>query len=101
LFSALLLASSPFHIYYSQEARMYIMAGLFATMSIYYFFANFRYKVKHKYSWLLFSLSITALVFTDYVPVFLLPLFWVYAVIKKQKRIGGKNLVPFVICYCL
>jgi len=93
LFSALLLASSPFHIYYSQEARMYIMAGLFATMSIYYFLQTFDTKVKHKYSWLLFSLSITALVFTDYVPVFLLPLFWVYAVIKKQKKDWWKKFV--------
>ncbi|RLC29692.1 hypothetical protein DRH13_05340, partial [Candidatus Woesebacteria bacterium] len=71
LFSALLLASSPFHIYYSQEARMYIMAGLFATMAIYYFLLTLDTKVKQKYPWILFSLSITALVFTDYVPVFL------------------------------
>ncbi|MBU1844674.1 glycosyltransferase family 39 protein [Patescibacteria group bacterium] len=86
LFSALLLASSPFHIYYSQEARMYIMAGLFASMAIYYFLLTLDTKVKQKYPWILFSLSITALVFIDYVPVFLLPLFWLFAFIKKQKK---------------
>ena len=86
LFSALLLASSPFHIYYSQEARMYIMAGLFASMAIYYFLLTLDTKVKQKYAWILFSLSITALIFTDYVPVFLLPLFWLFAFVKKQKK---------------
>jgi 4-amino-4-deoxy-L-arabinose transferase-like glycosyltransferase len=93
LFSALLLASSPFHIYYSQEARMYIMAGLFAAMAVYYFLLTLDTKVKQKYSWILFSLSITALVFTDYVPVFLLPLFWLFAFIKKQKKDWWKKFI--------
>ncbi len=93
LFSALLLASSPFHIYYSQEARMYIMAGLFASMAIYYFLLTLDTKVKQKYSWILFSLSIAALVFTDYVPVFLLPLFWLFAFIKKQKKDWWKKFI--------
>jgi uncharacterized membrane protein len=93
LFSALLLASSPFHIYYSQEARMYIMAGLFASMAIYYFLLTFDSKIKQIYPWILFSLSITALVFTDYVPVFLLPLFWLFALIKKQKMDWWKKFI--------
>lgn len=86
LFSALLLASSPFHIYYSQEARMYIVAGFFATAAIYYFLLTLDTKIKQTYPWILFSLSITALVFTDYVPVFLLPLFWLFAFIDKPKK---------------
>ena len=93
LFSALLLASSPFHIYYSQEARMYIMAGLFAAMAVYYFLLTLDSKIKRKYPWILFSLSIAALVFTDYVPVFLLPLFWLFAFIKKQKKDWWKKFI--------
>ncbi len=31
--SALLVAVSPFHVYYSQEVRMYALAGLLATLS--------------------------------------------------------------------
>jgi len=35
---------------------------------------------------LLFSLSITGLIFTDYVPIFLLPAFWFYAFIKRKRK---------------
>ena len=35
--AALFLATAPFHIYYSQEARMYSMTTFFATLSMYFF----------------------------------------------------------------
>jgi len=35
--AALFLATAPFHIYYSQEARMYAMTAFFASLSMYYF----------------------------------------------------------------
>ncbi len=38
LISALFLATSPFHIYYSQEFRPYMLSCLLATASIYLFF---------------------------------------------------------------
>jgi mannosyltransferase len=37
LLAALLLALAPYHIYYSQEFRMYSMAAFFAIVSMYYF----------------------------------------------------------------
>src|SRR4030067_2156597 len=37
LISATLIATSPLHIYYSQEARMYMLAAFFATLSVYFF----------------------------------------------------------------
>ena len=37
LISALLFAVSPLSIYYSQEARMYALAVLFASLSFYFF----------------------------------------------------------------
>jgi mannosyltransferase len=37
LLAALLLAVSPFHVFYSQEARMYSLAALLAIASMYYF----------------------------------------------------------------
>ena len=85
----LLLATSPLHIYYSQEARMYAMAGFFATLSIYSFLQIIKDKLHAKlriYHLLLFSFSITALVFTDYVPVFLLPVFFLVALLKKKPK---------------
>ncbi len=35
--AALFLATAPFHIYYSQEARTYAMTAFFATLSMYFF----------------------------------------------------------------
>ena len=69
------------------------MAGLFASMAIYYFLLTFDSKIRQIYPWILFSLSITALVFTDYVPVFLLPLFWLFSFIKKQKKDWWKKFI--------
>jgi uncharacterized membrane protein len=99
-FSALLLAASPFHIYYSQEARMYSLAAFLASLAIYsYLFLIDEAKQRNYFG--LFSFSITALLFTDYVPVFLLPVFWIYAFLKKKHRLWwGKYLlahVPLVI----
>jgi 4-amino-4-deoxy-L-arabinose transferase-like glycosyltransferase len=37
LVAAFILAISPFHIYYSQEARMYSLLGLLSLLSVYYF----------------------------------------------------------------
>jgi uncharacterized membrane protein len=96
LLSALLLASSPFHIYYSQEARMYIMAAFFASLAIYSFLLLVDKKTAI-WGWALFSFSITALIFTDYMPVFILPIFWIYSLIKKKDRNWwGKLLVSHI-----
>jgi len=93
LLSAILIASSPFHIYYSQEARMYVMAGFFASTAVYYFLLTLDSKIKKSYPWIFFSLSITALVFTDYVPVFLLPVFWVFSFVVKAKKDWWKKFL--------
>ena len=86
--SALLIATSGFHIYYSQEARMYSMAAFFATLSIYSFVNIFK-GVKYKHfvnPWVMFSVAVTLLIFTDYLPVFILPVFWMYAILAKSKK---------------
>lgn len=75
--AALLIATSQFHIYYSQEARMYSLAAFLAAVSFFFFLRE---------RWIPFSILLTALVFTDYVTVFLLPVFWVYALSKKLDR---------------
>lgn len=95
--SALLLATSPFHIYYSQEARMYSLAAFLASLAIYSFLHLIDKKVEIVH-WVLFSLAITMLVFTDYVPVFLLPVFWIYALLKGFDR---KWWVKFTLVHSL
>jgi len=97
IITSLLLSMSSFHIYYSQEARMYSMAAFFATTAFYYFFQLLNNEARRK-DWVLFSVSITALAFTDYVPVFLLPVFWII-VFKKRKDINFRKL--FLLAHAL
>lgn len=85
LLASLFLATSPLHINYSHEARMYVMAGFLATAGIYYFLKVTKEKGSI-WQWLAFSLFYTALIFTDYVPIFLYPVFPIYALIKKKDK---------------
>ncbi len=88
LITSLLLATSQLHIYYSQEARMYSMAAFFASLSIYSLITN---------RFMFFSFSVLSLVFTDYMPVFLLPAYFVYGFWeKKEKGWWKKFLLSFV-----
>jgi mannosyltransferase len=80
--AALLIATSQFHIYYSQEARMYIVAGFFATLAIYSFLLTL--KKDSFVNWLIYSVALTCMMFSDYMPVFLLPVFWIYALIAQK-----------------
>lgn len=96
LLSALLLATSPLHIYYSQEARMYAMAAFLATAAIYYFLRVTKEKGS-VWQWTAFSIFYTALIFTDYVPIFLYPVFPIYALLKKKGRLWwGKFITAHI-----
>lgn len=84
ILSALFLATSQFHIYYSQEARMYSLAAFFVSLA---FFAYFKLLDSVKgtfFYWCLFSVSILGLVFSDYVTLFILPVFWIFNFIKRK-----------------
>lgn len=98
---AFLLATSPLFIYYSQEARMYVMAAFLASAAFYLFLLTFGEKSQKVFTWVLFSITIIALVFTDYIPVFLLPVFPAIGLIKKMPRNWWKKLflsaVPLVL----
>ena len=82
--SAILIATSQFHIYYSQEARMYALAAFFATVAFYLFFRK---------KWALFSITLAAMIFTDYMPAFLLPTFWIIGILKKNNKKWWKKFV--------
>lgn len=66
LLAMLLLATARFHIWWSQEARMYVWATLFVLLSIYYLIC-----LHHRgYSaWLLYVLSTAAGLYTLYLAV--------------------------------
>ena len=49
LIAGLLLATSQFHVFYSQELRPYSLATMFATLSMYYFFEIVKFNRNTKY----------------------------------------------------
>ncbi len=64
LLSSLILAISPFHIYYSQEVRMYSEAVFFASVSMYFFYLL--EKNRNLKNSLIYILSTAALIYTHY-----------------------------------
>lgn len=82
---ALFVALNPFLIYYSQEVRMYMLNTAFAILLIFSFLKTLEKKTTWR-SWVVFAISLVGLMFTDYVPVFLLPVIPIYAWISKANK---------------
>lgn len=80
--TALFLSVSQFDIYFSQEARMYSMDALFATLLIYFFIKLYREGIS-ALNISGFSLAVLFLGTSDYVTYFLIISVMVYAFIKK------------------
>ncbi len=85
LLSALLLAISPLHLYYSQEARMYILSAALALCSAYFMWLVLqRGQVRH---WLLYVMSTALAMNAHYFALFLVPfqnLFVLYLVLRRR-----------------
>lgn len=82
LIGAVLLAISPYHVYYSQEFRMYSQTVFFALLSI-YFFTN----VVKKGSFInvvSFAVVSAALIYTHYFGVFLLISLLLYVFLSER-----------------
>lgn len=83
LLSAFLLSISPYHIYYSQEVRMYSLAALFATLSM-YFLAKL-IKEKRLTDTLCYVIVTTLLLYTHYLGVFLILSQFIFILICEGK----------------
>ena len=85
LVAALLLAVSPYHIYYSQEARMYTFTTLFVTLAYYLFFRAS--KSEDGRYWVLMWLSCAAAFWTHYYTGFVtVPLVIGYFLLRDTKN---------------
>lgn len=92
IITATLLATAPLHIYYSQEARMYMLAATLTGASVYFFISILQ---KDKLTnWLGFIVSTALMLYSDYLPYLLLPTYLIYLVINK-KRIPKTTLSTF------
>lgn len=90
--AALLIATSGLHIYYSQEARMYTMSTFLVSLAI-YFFIKIIHEKGRVGDWITFSLILSAIGLTDYLPLLILIPVWIFSVIAKKDFIWWKKFV--------
>lgn len=77
---ALILSTSGLFIYYAQEARMYMMSTFLVTLAIFSFVKIVK-SPRVGYG-LLFSLSLALLSMSDYLPNFIILIFWIIGMKK-------------------
>ncbi len=82
--AGLLMATSPLHVYYSQEVRMYPLVAFFVSLAFLLFFRIL--KKERLIYWIVFSFSLVVFMALDYVPIFALPAFPLIAFLFKKKR---------------
>lgn len=87
---ASLTATSGLMIYYSQEARMYSLAAFLVSVLFYLFIEK---------KWLLFSICLAILGMTDYIALFVLPVFIIFA--GKDLKKVSLSLIPLVGIFAL
>lgn len=96
LVSAFILALSPMHIWYSQEARGYTMATFLTMLMVYFLFSAL--KRNKLYSWAGFVLSSIAGVYTNYFCFYVLAIAGIILLFLKMHR---KSLWPVIISLCV
>lgn len=88
LVSAALIATSGLSIYYSQEARMYSLAAFLIAFLFYAYLEN---------KWLIFSILLAMVGMTDYVSLFVLPVFLIAS--RKDWKKLLLAFIPFVLTF--
>ena len=86
LLATLLLATARFHIWWSQEARMYVWATFFGLLSIYYFI---RLRQRANTVWWLYVFSSAAALYTLYLSILVLVLenlFTAFTVWRRPRK---------------
>lgn len=87
--SALLVAVAPYHIYYSQETRMYSLFAFLATASMLFLM---------KESWISYILTTTAMLYAHYASFFLIfaQIIWVFF---WQRKVLGRFVKSLLVCF--
>lgn len=84
LLSAFLLAIAPYHVYYSQEVRMYAEAAFFACLSMYFFYLTIqKNKFLNNFGYII---STSALIYTHYDGFFLIFAQMIYLWVYKRNQ---------------
>lgn len=91
IIAAILTATSGLHIYYSQEARMYSLATLFVALSILFFTKTLH--ARRVGDFINFGLFLSLSFLTDYLPILIIPVFWLAAAVSRKNSNWWKKLV--------
>lgn len=86
LIAALILTFNPLHIYYSQEARMYSLAAFSVAFS---FWALINLIKNKKYFLLIYGLSITLILYSDYLIYFAIVSQLVYILWCEKEKLAS------------
>ena len=102
LIAALFLATAPFHIYYSQEARTYAMTVFLAALSTYWFIKMIDNSGKRQRSSLFYLLATVLLLYADYYGLFVFLAQIVAAlIILRRKFIQKLKTFLFIFLFFL
>ena len=93
LIAATLLATAPLHIYYSQEARMYMLAAFLVSLSVYFFISLI--KSDKIIYWIGFIASTSLMLYSDYLPYLMIPTYLLF-IFLNRKKIAKSTLVSFI-----
>lgn len=83
LIASFLLAISPFHIWYSQDARMYALQWMLSIISLIYFIRAVDEPCRKNF--ILYFISTEAALYTHQFSVFLVVLQWLYLLISLRR----------------
>ncbi len=101
LLSSFLLSISPFHIWYSQEARMYSLTGFLSLLAVYFLVKIIFNPAEKKSHYLGYIFSTTALIYTHYygllVLLFMNIFFLIYFFFFRRLKIKKWFFSNFVI----
>lgn len=93
IWSAAFFLFNPLIIYYSQEARMYMMATFLLTAGMYYLLKNKKL--------ILFNLFIILSFYTFYGSIFMIVSMYIYLLYKKQYKFFIVSLLIFIVSLLL
>lgn len=91
LIAAVFMATAPLHIYYSQEARMYVPVAFFTAVAVLFFLKLIGKNGDNLINWLGLILSGTVLLYTDYLPGFIFIFFIFYLLFFERGHLKKYN----------
>ena len=100
LLGAALLATSGLHVYFSQEARMYVLASFFVAVAT-YFFVKIQ-KEGGVGDWVGFSLALLLSSMTHYLTLLIIPVFWTAAFLSNKnfswwKKFFASHIILIIV----